>query len=100
MKFEFPGNRTILRCSACGSECKKHTTGWWYLFEWVAWIGLCYTAFEPVLNLPGLWSWVLTFAICIPFQMATRRLYHAYWAWRHPTRCDGAGHLKPHGVTR
>lgn len=82
---------TVLRCSACGAECKRR---WWsQVLDLVLWI-----VFLTVLNLGpmsfGL-SLVVLFALCIPWTIASGRLYHQIWAWKHPTRCGGGGEPEP-----
>lgn len=93
-------NPTVARCSACGSECKRYLPYWplwrcvlaqlpWQAFAWLAVWRL-----RPSLTVG--FSWVLVLAL--PYVWAERRVYHAWWAWRHPTRCGGGGEPQRAGV--
>jgi len=48
-------------------------------------------------DLPGLWGIAIAVVVVHMLGVAEDRVYHAYWTWRHPARCDGWGHAQPEG---
>lgn len=93
--MRWPSNPTLLRCSACGAQMKWRLEGrWWWvaLLVWFAGASLIVPA-----DMPFGWQVLLVFALAWPWQIAENRVYYAWWTWRHPARCDGAGHTEPEG---
>ncbi len=95
-------NPTIRRCPSCNSECKKY-----------------FTTFTQGTLLRGLLTygiWILFVELCLPhsmsdgeqlliiipllsaFLLTINRLYHSFWAWRHPAHCGGGGLLAPKSI--
>lgn len=86
-------NRVLLKCPNCGNRLYREVRGWYLFPEWAGWIILGYSS--HFIFITGASGWVVAIAIGIPYFIATRRLYHAYWHWRHPQRCGDHGHIAP-----
>jgi hypothetical protein len=85
-----PPNPTALKCPSCGAECKVYVSRRWWWGQLILWLVLgTAIGWSDVTPIPVGWALGLTMAIA--WQVAADRLYHAYWYWRHPTRCGGGG---------
>lgn len=81
-----------MRCSACDSELKAYLAGKDLVIAWViGWAVLVVT----VGSLPTLWRWALGIPISIAWFEAAGRIRDLLWLRRHPTRCQGGGHVMP-----
>lgn len=94
--------RVLLRCSACGDECTawlspRRLRSWATIAKWAPWaVFVLIVVFPQSNHLPPLAAWALIMGYAIVYGWAERRLYHAWWMWRHPARCEGGrGHLVP-----
>lgn len=88
-------NPTIVKCSACGAECKQRTYGWWRAGGFLAWAVFVFTGLAWTSRLSTIAGILVAIPFCVLFAIAERRLYHAWFAWRHPTRCHGGGLPEP-----
>lgn len=88
-------NPTLLRCSACKAEMTRHAWGtWWLVGEWSLWIAFV-TLTQLGQGLPTGYMILLAIVVSIAWVTARDRLYHSYWTWRHPVRCESGGHAQP-----
>ena len=92
--FGCVGGPVILKCSACGKELTRVPTGWEFTGLFTVWLVFITAAIGRAQG--ALW-WELFFPIVIVYGIAERRARYAYFAWRHPTRCQGGGHIQPEG---
>lgn len=88
-------NQALAKCPACGNKMTKYA--WsrsWIVVDMVLWIcllatvGLLYIAMTPL-------NFVVIMTIGFFWNQGKTRLYHAYWMWRHPLRCEKGGHAAP-----
>src|ERR1044071_1674995 len=93
-----PLNQTILRCSACGSCLRQYWlrfSGWVAGLQWMAYIGVLSVCNEFFFgDLPGMSFALFSLLFSYAFFLSVNRLYHAWWGWRHPVRCQGGGHVE------
>ncbi len=92
-----PRNPVVMRCSACESECRLHWAAAFDLKDWRWWLDMAVWVFVVIPatrigRLPIGWALVFLFPMSIALDTARDRLYHAWFAWKHPTRCQGGGH--------
>lgn len=87
-------NRKMAKCPACESELTKYAWAWyWLTLDWVLWF--CFLAATGLINLHGATVWLIAIPLSIAWVTARDRLYHHYWMWRHPLRCEKGGHAEP-----
>ncbi len=88
-----PLNHTIHRCPACGSQLMRFLDGRGYAVAFVAWLAFMLWITR---DMTAGWAFLLCLVIVPFWSEAEDRLYHAWWHWRHPERCQGDhGHHAP-----
>jgi len=68
------------------------TQPWW---AFVVTIAVVVTLSEAFFDIPGAMGYLVVIPLTALVAIAEDRLYHAWWAWRHPVRCQGGGHAEP-----
>jgi hypothetical protein len=92
-------NPPVLKCPACRSDCLRHFSGF-NPRRWTFWVGFCVWVlvmcplFLPD-SLPTGWALLIGLPMVNMKGMAEDRLYHQWWSWKHPTRCQGGGEPEP-----
>lgn len=71
---------------------RVHGRSWW--IDQAAWQAFCWAAVWRTAVAFG-WGFLMIVVLSIPFGEASKRLYHTYWMWRHPLRCEKGGHAEP-----
>ena len=91
----FP-NRILVVCGSCGAKMYQRARGLWYAGYWVMWMAFVLGVLAPI-DPHASWGVALLIGLVFsfPFNIAYGRLYHAYWLWRHPLRCEKGGHAEP-----
>lgn len=89
----FP-NPVLAKCPACDAKMTRRPSGWrWVAGDWILWI--VFLALALPTGIPLLVGIVLIFTLAAAWNTARDRLYHSYWKWRHPLRCETGGHASP-----
>lgn len=88
-------NPVLSKCSACGAECRRRVPGRLLILDFVLWCVFCFTALNFTSRLSFGSSMLITLMFALVWSWASRRVYHAWFIWRHPTRCGGGGEPEP-----
>lgn len=91
----FP-NPTKAKCPACGDKMTERPSSFrWVLGDWILWAAFILLVFGWNTHIPFLPGLALFMTLAIAWNTARNRLYHSYWMWRHPLRCEKGGHVAP-----
>jgi hypothetical protein len=87
-----------MRCSACNKQFMTFPRGWEYVVCWIIWVGVLVVVLPK--HLPIGITIAVVMILLVPYEIAEYRLRLMLFMWRHPTRCQGSGHLAPSKASR
>jgi hypothetical protein len=88
-----------MRCPACNDKCRPHwldfTDPGWRVKTAITLAGwaLTWFPFATMMKLlsMGTWLWFVWLPLALMYKAFVDNVYHTWWTWRHPARCQGGG---------